>query len=125
MPPKKIPKKDGKTGEKDAKKDLKAANSIKVRHILTEKHSQAVEAIAKLKGTDGPGLPFNKVAEQYSIDKARNGGDLGWMIRGSMVGAFQEAAFQLPISTASNPIYTDPPIKTQHGYHVIMVEGRK
>lgn len=25
----------------------------------------------------------------YSEDKARSGGDLGWMSRGSMVGAFQ------------------------------------
>lgn len=42
-----------------------------------------------------------------------------------MVGAFQDAAFQLQPSTTAKPIYTDPPIKTQHGYHVIMVEDRK
>ncbi len=42
-----------------------------------------------------------------------------------MVGPFQEAAFALPISTLASPNYTDPPIKTQHGYHIIMVEGKK
>jgi len=47
------------------------------------------------------------------------------MARGSMVGAFQDAAFQLQPSTVSKPIYTDPPIKTQFGYHIIMVEDRK
>ena len=52
-------------------------------------------------------------------------GDLGWMIRGSMVGPFQEAAFSLPASTTAKPVYTDPPVKTKHGYHVIMVEGKK
>lgn len=52
-------------------------------------------------------------------------GDLGWMIRGSMVGPFQEAAFALPISSINSPIYTDPPIKTKFGYHIIMVESKK
>lgn len=52
-------------------------------------------------------------------------GDLGWMIRGSMVGPFQDAAFALPVSSIGNPIYTDPPVKTKFGYHIIMVEGKK
>lgn len=42
-----------------------------------------------------------------------------------MVGPFQDAAFSLPVSTVANPIYTDPPIKTKFGYHIIMVEGKK
>lgn len=94
---------------------------LKVRHILCEKFSKATEAIEKLKS----GMKFNVVAEQYSEDKARNGGDLGWMTRGSMVGPFQDAAFALSTSTCDKPIYTDPPVKTKHGYHVIMVEGKK
>ncbi len=71
------------------------------------------------------GMPFGNVAEKYSEDKARNGGSLGWMNRGSMVGDFQDAAFNLPTSTVNQPIYTDPPIKTKFGYHIIMVEERK
>lgn len=47
------------------------------------------------------------------------------MIRGSMVGPFQDAAFALPISSLGNPVYTDPPVKTKFGYHIIMVEGKK
>ncbi|KAL1226837.1 Peptidyl-prolyl cis-trans isomerase NIMA-interacting [Trichinella spiralis] len=72
-------------------------NAIKVRHIL--------------------------FASSYSEDKARQGGDLGWMVRGSMVGPFQDAAFGLPISTVDKPVFTDPPVKTKFGYHIIMVEG--
>ncbi|WAQ88509.1 hypothetical protein PtA15_9A636 [Puccinia triticina] len=98
---------------------LKPANSLKVRHILCSKQSGAIEAIARLKS----GVSFDKVASELSEDKARNGGSLGWMIRGSMVGPFQEAAFQLQPSSVGAPIYTDPPIKTNFGYHVIMASS--
>ncbi|NXU62879.1 PIN4 isomerase, partial [Horornis vulcanius] len=94
---------------------------LQVRHILCEKHGRAMEAMEKLKS----GQRFSEVAAQYSEDKARQGGDLGWMTRGSMVGPFQEAAFALPVSSMDKPVYTDPPIKTKFGYHIIMVEGRK
>ncbi|KAH8928338.1 FKBP-like protein, partial [Atractiella rhizophila] len=96
---------------------LKSANSIKVRHILTEKQQPALTAIERLKA----GESFDKVASDVSEDKARQGGSLGWMNRGSMVGEFQEAAFALQPSSVSNPVYTNPPIKTKFGYHVIMV----
>ncbi|NXA99908.1 PIN4 isomerase, partial [Cnemophilus loriae] len=94
---------------------------LQVRHILCEKHGRAMEAMEKLKS----GQRFSEVAAQYSEDKARQGGDLGWMTRGSMVGPFQEAAFALPVSSMDKPVYTDPPVKTKFGYHIIMVEGRK
>lgn len=42
-----------------------------------------------------------------------------------MVGAFQEAAFTLPVSSLAKPVYTNPPVKTKFGYHIIMVEGKK
>lgn len=79
------------------------------------------EAMAQLK----EGIAFNKVAEKYSEDKAGQGGSLGWMVRGSMAGPFQEAAFALQPSSTAKPVYTDPPVKTVHGYHIIMVEDRK
>nr|XP_026485151.1 peptidyl-prolyl cis-trans isomerase NIMA-interacting 4 [Vanessa tameamea] len=136
MPPKKQPEKGGKSagGNKtsgggkssgDSKeaggKEKKGGTAVKVRHILCEKQSKCLEALEKLKA----GQKFPDVAAAYSEDKARQGGDLGWMIRGSMVGPFQDAAFALPISSVTSPIYTDPPIKTKFGYHIIMVEGKK
>ncbi|KAJ3209523.1 Peptidyl-prolyl cis-trans isomerase pin4 [Dinochytrium kinnereticum] len=90
MPPKKKgdPGK-GKGGAKEAKGEgsggkgeLKSANAVKVRHILCEKHARIMEAMAKLKEEK---ISFNKVAEEYSEDKAKAGGSLGWMPRGSMV----------------------------------------
>lgn len=83
---------------------LKPANSIKVRHILCEKHSKITEAMERIKN----GERFDKVAEQMSEDKAKAGGSLGWMNRGSMVGAFQEAAFALQPSTCDKPIMAGP-----------------
>ncbi|CAG8590416.1 7993_t:CDS:2 [Gigaspora margarita] len=87
----------GKTGK------LKAANSVKVRHILCEKHSKIMEALEKLTVDN---VRFDKVAEEYSEDKAKQGGSLGWMARGSMVGAFQEAAFALQPSSLGNYLMT-------------------
>ncbi|CAG8450697.1 17287_t:CDS:2 [Rhizophagus irregularis] len=88
---------------------LKAANSVKVRHILCEKHSKIMEALDKLTVEN---MRFDKanVAELYSEDKAKQGGSLGWMNRGSMVGDFQDAAFALQPSTLDNPIFTNPPV---------------
>ncbi|KAG8235226.1 hypothetical protein J437_LFUL015918 [Ladona fulva] len=108
-------------GDSSGGKTKKGGSAVKVRHILCEKQSKALEALEKIKS----GMKFPDVAAQYSEDKARQGGDLGWMTRGSMVGPFQDAAFDLPISTVANPVYTDPPIKTKFGYHIIMVEGKK
>ncbi|XP_053425099.1 peptidyl-prolyl cis-trans isomerase NIMA-interacting 4-like [Nycticebus coucang] len=96
-------------------------NAVKVRHILCEKHGKIMEAMEKLKS----GMRFSEVAAQYSEDKARQGGDLGWMTRVSMVGPFQEAAFALLVSGMDKPVFTDPPGKTKFGYHIIMSEGRK
>ncbi|XP_013148709.1 PREDICTED: peptidyl-prolyl cis-trans isomerase NIMA-interacting 4 [Papilio polytes] len=134
MPPKKQPEKQTKAGggkstggksggdaKESAAKEKKGGTAVKVRHILCEKQSKCLEALEKLKA----GQKFPDVAAAYSEDKARQGGDLGWMTRGSMVGPFQDAAFALPISSITNPVYTDPPIKTKFGYHIIMVEGKK
>jgi NIMA-interacting peptidyl-prolyl cis-trans isomerase 4 len=55
--------------EAGGKGKLKPATSINVRHILCEKHSKKEEALAKLR----EGIAFNKVAEDFSEDKARQG----------------------------------------------------
>ena len=70
------------------------------------------------------GAHFDETARQFSHDKAKEGGNLGWKIRGSMLNSFEEAAFGLPVSTLTKPIYTNPPVKTKFGYHIIMVEGK-
>ncbi|MEJ1282417.1 peptidyl-prolyl cis-trans isomerase NIMA-interacting 4-like [Cricetulus griseus] len=96
-------------------------NAVKVRHVLCEKHGKIMETMEKLES----GMRFSEVATQYSEEKARQGGDLGWMTRGSMVGPFQKAAFALPVSGMDKLVFTDPPVNIKFGYLIIVVEGRK
>ncbi len=58
---------------------------MKVRHILCEKQGKILEALQALQ----EGQSFAVVAEKYSEDKAKQGGSLGWLVRGGMVGPFQ------------------------------------
>ncbi|KAK2801177.1 Peptidyl-prolyl cis-trans isomerase pin4 [Onygenales sp. PD_10] len=112
--------KDSSEGNESGKgKGLKPATSINVRHILCEKHSKKEEALEKLRN----GAKFDEVAREYSEDKARQGGSLGWKVRGSLDGSFEKAAYDLEPSTTGNPKYVE--VKTKFGYHIIMVEGRK
>ncbi|KAJ6446479.1 lysozyme [Purpureocillium lavendulum] len=97
----------------------KGAQSINVRHILCEKHAKKEEALAKL----NEGVKFDEVARNYSEDKARQGGSLGWKSKGSLDPKFEEVAFALEPSTTSSPKIGEA--KTGFGYHIIMVEGRK
>lgn len=103
--------KGGKGSKDDGK--LKPANSLNVRHILCEKHSKMETVLERL----GNGEKFDAVARELSEDKARSGGSLGWKIRGSLLKAFEDAAYALPVSTVDKPVYTNPAVKTSEGYH--------
>lgn len=98
---------------------LKPAQSIQVRHILCEKNARREEAIAALNS----GRSFDDVAREFSEDKARQGGSLGWKTRGSLIKEFENVAFETTVSKTGNPVWKE--VKTSEGYHVLMVEGRK
>ncbi|GLI81996.1 peptidyl-prolyl cis-trans isomerase pin4 [Penicillium ochrochloron] len=109
----------GKDAGNDDKSKVKGAQSINVRHILCEKHARKEEAMEKLRN----GTKFDEVAREFSEDKARQGGSLGWKTRGDLDPAFEKIAFELEPSTTAKPKYQE--VKTGFGYHIIMVEGRK
>ncbi|KAF1979300.1 peptidyl-prolyl cis-trans isomerase pin4 [Bimuria novae-zelandiae CBS 107.79] len=111
--------KDSGDAKGDSKSKLKAATSINVRHILCEKHSKKEEALEKIRN----GAKFDEVAREMSEDKARQGGSLGWKVRGSLLADFEKVAYELEPSTTANPKIGE--CKTGEGYHIIMVEGRK
>jgi NIMA-interacting peptidyl-prolyl cis-trans isomerase 4 len=98
---------------------LKPATSINVRHILCEKHSKKEEALEKIRN----GAKFDEVAREMSEDKARQGGSLGWKVRGSLMQDFEKVAYELEPSTTGAPKIGE--VKTSEGYHIVMVEGRK
>ena len=61
------------------------------------------------------------MAKQYSLDSssAVKGGDLGWVPPGVLVPEFEKAMDKLSVNEIS------PPVKSQFGWHIIQVLGRK
>eukprot|EP00246_Nothoceros_aenigmaticus_P017109 TRINITY_DN814_c0_g1_i1.p2 TRINITY_DN814_c0_g1~~TRINITY_DN814_c0_g1_i1.p2 ORF type:complete len:147 (+),score=28.42 TRINITY_DN814_c0_g1_i1:122-562(+) len=117
----------GKSKGGSAKADgLGTCTYVKARHVLCEKQGKINDAYKKLQegwlnnGDKVPPAEFAKVATEFSeCPSGKKGGDLGWFPRGKMAGPFQEVAFDTPIGA------TSAPFKSTHGYHFILVEGRK
>ena len=66
------------------------------------------------------GEKFEDVAKKYSLDGSKEyGGDLGYFTAAEMVPEFSKAAFALKVGEVSGPV------KTDFGWHIILVEDRK
>jgi peptidyl-prolyl cis-trans isomerase C len=91
----------------------------KARHILVEKESEARDIIARLRKEPAA---FAKLAKERSKDSrsGANGGDLGWFDLSRMVPEFGAA-----VSNLEKGKFTQEPVKTQFGYHVILLEDSK
>ena len=97
--------------------DTKDKEEISARHILVETEGKAREIIADLK----KGEDFAELAKKRSTGpSASAGGDLGYFSADQMVPEFAKAAFAL-----DNGQFTETPVKTQFGWHVIKVEDRR
>lgn len=99
----------------EAAKAQKPEEEIHARHILVATEGDAQAALKRLKA----GEDFAKVAKDMSKDPGSEGGDLGWFTRDRMVPAFADAAFKLQVNQISEPV------KSQFGWHIIQVEGRR
>ena len=99
----------------DAAKQQKPEEEIHARHILVATEADAQAVLKRLKS----GEDFAKVAKEMSKDPGSEGGDLGWFTRERMVPAFADAAFKLQQGQLSDPI------KSQFGWHIIQVEGKR
>ena len=114
----------------DKNPDLfKSPEQIKARHILIQvpKESsdeekkklkeKAEEVLKKVKA----GEDFTKLAAEFSDDSGTKskGGDLGSFSKGSMVPAFEQAAFALKAGEVSDLV------ETEFGFHVIKVDEKK
>jgi peptidyl-prolyl cis-trans isomerase C len=99
-------------------KSMPPEEEVHARHILVATEDEAKAIIADLK----KGESFDKIAKERSTDKASGaeGGDLGWFKKTDMVKEFADAAFALKKGEL-----TETPVKTQFGYHVIMLEDRR
>jgi len=92
---------------------------IHARHILVR---QKAEALSILKQLQHHKDDFAALASQYSIDDSNKsrGGDLNWFPHGVMVADFEKVAFALKnIGDISRPV------KTQYGWHIIELLGKR
>ena len=91
---------------------------VHAAHILLDTEGEAEMAADEAKKA---GADFGKLAQSLSKDEATkvNGGDLGWIARGSMDPAFVDAAFALKSGQVSGVV------KASDGYHVIKVLERR
>ncbi|MFO0994656.1 MAG: peptidylprolyl isomerase [Hyphomicrobiales bacterium] len=89
---------------------------VRARHILVATEAEAKQVIEKLNA----GEKFADVAKKYSLDGSKEfGGDLGYFTAAEMVPEFSKAAFALKVGEISGPV------KTDFGWHVILLEDRK
>ena len=92
------------------------AAQARASHILVKTEDQAKQIMKRL--TDGE--EFAAVARRFSsCPSGKNGGDLGWFGKGMMVPEFEKVAFEEEVGKVVGPV------KTQFGYHVIKVTGKK
>ncbi len=88
----------------------------KASHILVASHDLARKIRQELQ----QGARFEDLARRYSTCPSKSsGGDLGWFGPGKMVKEFETACRKLGVGSLSDPI------RTQFGYHVIKVTGKR
>ena len=107
--------------EADVQKEYERVKSeqgdkeYRARHILVETEDQAKQMVAELK----KGTKFEELAAKNSKDPGSKdrGGDLDWHAPGDFDRAFSEAMIKLEKGK-----YTDTPVRTRFGFHVIQLE---
>lgn len=93
------------------------STEYKVRHILVEKEDDAKTIIVNLK----KGAKFDELARQSKDPGSKEkGGDLGWSSTANYVKPFGDA-----VAGLAKGKFTETPVKTDFGYHVILVEDSR
>ena len=89
--------------------------SASAKHILMADEAE----IVKVKEEITAGLEFGEAAAKYSTCPSKDrGGDLGSFEKGRMVPEFEDVAFTQELGVVSEPV------KTQFGFHLIVVDKR-
>jgi peptidyl-prolyl cis-trans isomerase C len=100
--------------EYDKEKAAKGEKEYHARHILVEKEDEAKEIITELK----KGAKFEELAKKSKDPgSGARGGDLGWAAPSAYVKPFSDAMVKLEKGK-----FTESPVQTQFGYHVIELE---
>jgi parvulin-like peptidyl-prolyl isomerase len=94
---------------------------LKASHILVKTEKEANAIIKSLKSAKDNKVAFTKLAKEKSTGpSAPKGGELGWFTKEKMLPEFSLAASNLKVGDI-----TKKAVKTQYGYHVIYLDGKK
>ena len=101
--------------EYDRARTQSGDKEYRARHILVETEDQAKGLIAELK----KGAKFDELASKNSKDAGskERGGDLDWNVPGAFDKQFSDAMVNLDKGK-----YTEAPVQTRFGYHVIQLD---
>ena len=89
------------------------------RHILIGLDTEDAEAIASAVLTRlGEGEDFEALVAEFSEDAGTSGqgGDLGWVSKGLLVGPFEDTLFSMEVGAVEGPV------ETGFGYHIIRLD---
>ncbi len=109
---------------KENREKMIGPEKVRARHIFVrlraemteEERDAARKKIDDAKARLDAGEEFAELAVAVSEDPAAaSGGELGWIARGTVSGAFEVVAFSLPKDEISEVVVTD------YGYHIIQV----
>jgi foldase protein PrsA len=96
---------------------------VRAEHILVSSKGLAARLAKQLQKTSDKKVDplFKDLAKQFSEDpsSATKGGDLGWSVPGDYVAPLADAITTLDVSEISDPV------RTEFGYHVVRVVGRR
>lgn len=109
---------------KQKKSTYEKPEQVQAKHILIKTDTRTEkEALAKAKSLRKKLTTknFTALANKNTEDPSgkNKGGDLGWFTKGRMVKEFENTAFNQKVGTISDPV------KTNFGYHIIYVTGKK
>lgn len=119
-----------KVTENDMKKYYNKSPELRTNHILIQVPENATKAQKKeakdraekiLKEVLASKKSFAELVALYSDDQStkRNGGDIGWQSRLTIVPQYYEAAFKMKPGTINRSI-----VETKFGYHIIKLVDR-
>jgi peptidyl-prolyl cis-trans isomerase D len=105
----------------DEKYRYQTAEERRARHILVNADEDEEDAAARSREILArleAGEDFAALANELSDDPGTSGqgGDLGWVSRGLLVGPFEDALFAMAVGEVRGPVRTD------FGYHIIRLD---
>ncbi len=116
----KVTDEDKKAYYKKNELKFKKQATLEARHILVKEEKDAVAIIKNLDKSKDKKAKFIELAKAKSTGPTgENGGYLGKFAPAQMVPEFSKAAAALEVGK-----YTNKPVKTQFGFHVILLESK-